>query len=136
MLRQDKERRFGKLEQELVAAAKRPKIALTMPYHLKKGLLRLHLRRLAGVEESPTYSSTAIPPLEDILEQADWYAPQSSVALPERCEKARYSRPACVCARTLPPVLNAAFIKLLFSIYYNIFCTLHIAFVVCYYLVG
>ena len=41
LIRQDKERRLGNLEQELVAAAKGPKIELTVAEIRRKGLFSL-----------------------------------------------------------------------------------------------
>jgi antitoxin ParD1/3/4 len=39
LIRQDKERRLGNLEQELVAAAKGPKIEIPLPEIRRKGLI-------------------------------------------------------------------------------------------------
>jgi len=47
LIRQDKERRLGNLEQDLIAAAKGPKIELPVAEIRRKGLL-LALRQRAG----------------------------------------------------------------------------------------
>ena len=86
LIRQDKERRLASLEQELLAAARGPKIEVSLTEIRKKGLVAALRESATGVRRARIQLSALA--IADILEQADWYEARSDHILAKRWEKA------------------------------------------------